>query len=323
MAQTYPIQLSYTSFVITIFTLTLTLLNLLYLYHQFIGTIRNAPHEIREALGNLRQQICEEREALKRQTRVVRAQRDFRRQRQSNHHHQRHHSYHHDGRRHGPQQDFAGFNYDEALTQEADYSAQTLSLHYATLRDIWRRFKTLERPFLVSNPARAEAIHRGDAWAEDDLVDDEKVRADVERRGGDVGDGESSFSMADWTGVYICDFSHRFIWWQSKGDVQKLADLLQKVMMARILREVTRTKILVEELVRQKSGVPGVNGGRSRGGWVVERRTENGNREREEPGPRAEAMNTDDRDDYRTRAAATERRRGRSTDEWVVRRHYR
>ncbi|ORY71490.1 uncharacterized protein BCR38DRAFT_479983 [Pseudomassariella vexata] len=205
----FPDSLTWLDFVLGVFSFVITVLNLLALYANMVATIQAAPRQMRDALGNLRQQICEEREALQHQTS-----------------HSRH--------RHR-------FGYSTAAEiLPLAYSDQTLALHYMTLRDLWIQFKGLERPFLVASDMRAEAIHRGDLWCEDDF-DDEKVRYDIERHG-------EAGSFADWKSLYRCDFVHRFIWWQSKEDVKKLADMVQKVMLRRMEREVTQTRLMIMQI---------------------------------------------------------------------------
>ncbi|KAH8898251.1 hypothetical protein GQ53DRAFT_711446 [Thozetella sp. PMI_491] len=244
---TFPLALSYTSFTIGIVSFVVTVLNLLALYASAIATIRSAPQEIRDALGNLRQQICEEREALRQQRREVRDRTRHHRRRSSQRSRRSHESPRH--------------SHETASSSTLSYSEQTLALHYVTLRDLWQRFKALERPFLVHSGIRAEAIRHGDVWREEDL-DDEKVQADLEKHG-EVG------TFADWSAIYRCDFVHRFIWWQSKADVRRLADEVQRVMLRRLAREMTQTRKMVWQLLPRggTDGGPGpYHGGDGNGG---------------------------------------------------------
>ncbi|KAK2038795.1 hypothetical protein LZ31DRAFT_559290 [Colletotrichum somersetense] len=217
MTADVPNSLNWVSFVTGILSFGLTILNLVALYGNFVATIRAAPSEIRDSLGNLRHQLCEEREALRHQTKEIRSKRRLR-------------------------QRVASVN-DRIASHEARkafmYAEKTLPLHYLTLRDLWCIFKDIERPFLVASGFRAEAIHNGAAWSERDL--DEKVRYDFEKHG-------EAGSFADWSALYKCDFVHRFIWWQVKDDVKKLSDEVGRIMARRTEREVTYTRIMVKQI---------------------------------------------------------------------------
>ncbi|OHF00511.1 hypothetical protein CORC01_04261 [Colletotrichum orchidophilum] len=217
MAAEVPNSLNWVSFVTGILSFALTTLNLIALYGSFVATIKSAPNEIRDSLGNLRQQLCEERQALRHQSREIRTKTKL---------HQRIHNL---SDRHGSH---------EARTA-LSYAEQTLPLHYLTLCDLWRTFKELERPFLIASGYRAEAIHNGASWGEADL--DEKVRADFEKHG-------EQGSFADWSAIYKCDFAHRFIWWQIKDDVKKLGDEVMRIMARRTEREVTYTRMMVKQI---------------------------------------------------------------------------
>ncbi|KAK2010775.1 hypothetical protein LZ32DRAFT_607239 [Colletotrichum eremochloae] len=219
MTADVPNSLNWVSFITGILSFGLTILNLIALYGNFVATIRSAPSEIRDSLGNLRHQLCEEREALRHQTREIRSKSRLR-------------------------QRIASIS-DSLTSHEARkafyYAEKTLPLHYTTLRDLWCNFKDIERPFLVASGYRAEAIHNGAAWVEGDL--DEKVRADFEKHG-------EAGSFADWSALYKCDFVHRFIWWQVKDDVRKLSDEVGRVMARRTEREVTYTRMMVRQLLQ-------------------------------------------------------------------------
>ncbi|KAK1988842.1 hypothetical protein LZ30DRAFT_776543 [Colletotrichum cereale] len=217
MTADVPNSLNWVSFVTGILSFALTILNLLALYGNFVATIQAAPNEIRDSLGNLRQQLCEEREALRHQTKEIRSKGRLR-------------------------QRIATIS-DRLASHEArkafSYAEKTLPLHYVTLQDLWCSFKDIERPFLVASGYRAEAIHNGAAWVEGDL--DEKVRSDFEKHG-------EAGSFADWSALYKCDFVHRFIWWQVKDDVRKLSDEVGRIMARRTEREVTYTRMMVKQL---------------------------------------------------------------------------
>ncbi|EFQ34727.1 hypothetical protein CGRA01v4_08194 [Colletotrichum graminicola] len=217
MTADVPNSLNWVSFVTGILSFGLTILNLIALYGNFVATIRAAPSEIRDSLGNLRHQLCEEREALRYQTKEIRSNGRLR-------------------------QRITSVN-DRLASHEARktfrHAEKTLPLHYMTLRDLWCSFKDIERPFLVASGFRAETILNGAAWSEGDL--DEKVRPDLEKHG-------EADSFADWSALYKCDFMHRFIWWQVKDDVKKLSDEVGRIMARRTEREVTSTRMMVKQL---------------------------------------------------------------------------
>ncbi|TQN69076.1 hypothetical protein CSHISOI_06401 [Colletotrichum shisoi] len=224
MTAEVPNSLNWVSFITGILSFGLTVLNLIALYANFVTTIRSAPTDIRDSLGNLRQQLCEEREALRHQTKEIRAQ----------------------GKLRHRIVNVGGKLANREARRALSYAEQTLPLHYITLRDLWRTFKDIERPFLVASGHRAEAIHNGAAWVEGDL--DEKVRTDFERHG-------EAVSFADWSALYKCDFAHRFIWWQVKDDVRRLSDEVGRIMARRTEREVTYIRIMVKQIF-QSDGPP-------------------------------------------------------------------
>jgi hypothetical protein len=53
---------------------------------------------------------------------------------------------------------------------------------------------------------------------------------------------------------YLTDLSHRFIWWQCKDDVTKLADQVQRIQIRRIERDVFETEELTRRCLRLLSG---------------------------------------------------------------------
>lgn len=240
MASTFPPELTYVSFVIGIFSFSLTILNLLALYSNFISTLRNAPEEIRDVLGNLREQLLEEREALRQQTRELRNKKaQIQESRRSRH--PAHAGRQRSTSRGGLSTSYSNGNLRGSYAGAMTHSEQTLSLHYHTVRDLWRKFKAFERPFLVSSAPRAEAIYRGGTWVEDDLIKEKDLREDLEMHG-------EAGSTANYTNLYNCDFFHRFIWWQSKAHVLKLADTVQSVMLRRMEREVTNCRMMLKQL---------------------------------------------------------------------------
>lgn len=240
---TFPSTLSYVSFVITVCSFCLTILNLLALYSNFLATVRAAPEDIQDELGSLRAQLLEEREALRQQTRELRAKqgqiRDASR-RAPNRAHPAHR-----GRPRSASRSFDNLRTMMASSYSLTHAEQTLGLHSQTIRDLWRRFKALERPFLIpprDGEAAAEPVHRRTPWGGDDELGNEKgVREDAEMSGEMGSDGTHSL-------LYQCGFFHRFLWWWNKKDVIKLADTVQNVMLRRMEREVTCTRMMVKQL---------------------------------------------------------------------------
>ncbi|KAL8321488.1 hypothetical protein RB593_003864 [Gaeumannomyces tritici] len=261
------------AFVLSVLSYMLTVLNLMALYGAFITTVRMAPVEIGDYLGNLRQQMCEERWALRQQGKELRAKLAAAR---LYHSHHLHHLHHHRTQAHqdvdaktaedrvyrrrshrrsrrasssmgSDDSTWRGCgasdntNSTEAELLRLSMSEHTLALHQQVLRDPWQQFKDLERPF----PRGGGPAGRGDA-----------ARG---RAYGDTG------SFASWTAAYRCDFGHRFLWWRTKDDVRKVADKVSRLMMQRTEREVSHVRIMVKGIVEQGYSV-GFGGGQRQGG---------------------------------------------------------
>ncbi|KAL8391819.1 hypothetical protein RB595_002140 [Gaeumannomyces hyphopodioides] len=279
------------AFVLSVLSYILTVLNLIALYGAFATTIRMAPAEIRDYLGNLRQQMCEERWALRQQGKELRAKLAAARLYHSHHHHHHRTQAHRDAdyvktagdrvhrrrshrrsrrtssrggsdddstrRDHGGCGSSDNTNSTDAELLRLSMSEHTLALHQQILWDLWQQFKDLERPFLVASGRRAEAMRHGDMWTEKDLAEAD-ARADMEAYC-DTG------SFASWTAVYRCDFGHRFLWWRTKDDVRKVADKVSRLMMQRTEREVSHVRMMVKGIVEQGYSV-GFGGGQRQGG---------------------------------------------------------
>jgi hypothetical protein len=65
----------------------------------------------------------------------------------------------------------------------------------------------------------------------------------------------------DGENYYLTDFSHRFIWWQCKDDVTKLADQVQHIQIRRIERDVFEAEELARRCLRLLSGGDNTGGG--------------------------------------------------------------
>ncbi|TLS26879.1 hypothetical protein PpBr36_04864 [Pyricularia pennisetigena] len=266
----YPIlhPLQWVHFVITLLTYFWTILCFIGIYGVLVSTLRRAPLEISECLGSLRQQLCEERWALRQQTRELRARIASARAKGEryrvgadvvNHHH--HHN-RHDRRRRRSRRGDGGYCSDEAdcspcglddccpgegslELMRLTLSEHTLTLHHSLLRDCWRQFKELERPFLVAPAVVAKTVRDDDRWSEDDFVQ-VKIRADVEAHG-------EAGSFSGWTATYSCTFMQRITWYRTKDNVRHLGDKLQRLMMQRMAREVSHIRMMVKGLVRHEA----------------------------------------------------------------------
>ena len=54
---------------------------------------------------------------------------------------------------------------------------------------------------------------------------------------------------------YRTDLAHRWIWWQSKGDVERRSDQVQRVQIRRMERDLYEADELVKRFVRRDGGV--------------------------------------------------------------------
>lgn len=140
-----------------------------------------------------------------------------------------------------------------------------------TVDKLWVDFRELERPFLIKSGRRAEAVKKGDYWGESDLDVDEKgggklpgtpKKGDAGKRTNMMGMEEANVGVDE--RYYRTDLTHRFIWWQSKSDVENLAQQVQRVQIRRIERDVFECDELMKRLLRKLDGQD--NGGGSGSG---------------------------------------------------------
>lgn len=224
-----PESLEWIDSVLGIVSFIIMLLNLIALYADMVRTLHYAPQQMRDSFGNLRQQLAEEREALMHQMRQSRLNQELERQQKQQ-----------QQRRRASQQPPAG-------TLPLTYPDQTLLLHYNTLKGLWLRYKELERPFLADDDERAEAamakLERDDSWNTADFRG-AHLHRDPHRKHS----GQPDLALLgpdDFKSLYRCDFVHRFIWWQVKPDVKSLGEKVVKIMMRRMEREVTQTRLML------------------------------------------------------------------------------
>ncbi|KAK8005556.1 hypothetical protein PG990_011593 [Apiospora arundinis] len=264
-------SLELTDFILGAFGAALTLLNLIALYADMVATIRQAPKQMREAFGNVRQQLSEEREALTHQMRQSRLTQE-----------QQHKlraaaaaaKRHHDDANNTAAGGANGKGNDQnVVLLPLTYTDETLLLHYNTLKGLWLQFKELERPFLLPldevhlAESAAYQLDRDDSWNTEHFraarLDPpppkygtkHKTPSEQQQYGGHHHSKKSKSSAYDHKheflgpealeSLYQCSFVHRFIWWRTKPDVKRLGEKVVKIMLRRMEREVTQTRLMV------------------------------------------------------------------------------
>ncbi len=150
-------------------------------YRDVISTMRNADTAIPLMLGNLRQELEAEKVLLRYRVQEGDRYNAFPKSRRR--------------RRQKRQQE----------------SSQLLE---TTLGQLWQQFKNVERPFLIRNPTRAEAVQRGDYWGDSDV--DEKPYAKPSSGQNPPRDrmamAEAGMTLDDNQRYYRTDMVDRFIW---------------------------------------------------------------------------------------------------------------
>ncbi|KAK7917732.1 hypothetical protein PG985_011340 [Apiospora marii] len=248
-------SLELTDFILGAFGAALALLNLIALYADMVATIRQAPKQMREAFGNVRQQLSEEREALTHQMRQSRLTQEQQHKLRAAAAAKRHETAAAAANGNGNGTEAGGGVVLLPLT----YTDETLLLHYNTLKNLWLQFKELERPFLLP----LDEVHLAESAAyqldRDDSWNTENFRAArLEPPAPKYGpkhkthghkksyDHKHEFlGPEDLESLYQCSFVHRFIWWRTKPDVKRLGEKVVKIMLRRMEREVTQTRLMV------------------------------------------------------------------------------
>ncbi|KAK8102289.1 hypothetical protein PG984_015435 [Apiospora sp. TS-2023a] len=243
-------SLELTDFILGAFGAALTLLNLIALYADMVATIRQAPKQMREAFGNVRQQLSEEREALTHQMRQSRLTQE------------QQHKLRAAAKRHETATAAANGNGDGggAVLLPLTYTDETLLLHYNTLKNLWVQFKELERPFLLPidevhlAESAAYQLDRDDSWNTENFRT-ARLEPPAPKHGSkhkSSGGHKKSYDHKheflgpeDLESLYQCSFVHRFIWWRTKPDVKRLGEKVVKIMLRRMEREVTQTRLMV------------------------------------------------------------------------------
>ena len=218
--------------VIGFISFAITLLTVIGVYRDLLSTLRSADTHIPLILGNLRQEILFERAFIANRLRCGDEFRVF------------------GGR----------LKTVKGLDGQKDKARRAFALLLqASIRDLWMEFKVLERPFLISKAQRAEEVRRGGYWGESDLEVNEKRGSRRKKKKGSGGGGFEDQNF------YRTDLSHRWIWWQSKGDVDRLAQQVQRVQIRRMERDLFETDELVKRLIRRGGGMDGESAGTGSG----------------------------------------------------------
>ncbi|KAK8074065.1 hypothetical protein PG994_004964, partial [Apiospora phragmitis] len=225
-------SLDLADFILGAFGAALTLLNLIALYADMVATIRQAPKQMREAFGNMRQSRLTQEQQHK-----LRAA----------------------ARRHETSAAAATNGDGKGNGGGGDAAA-----HYNTLKNLWVQFKELERPFLLP----LDEVHLAESAAyqldRDDSWNTEKFRAarldpppPPSKHGGSQHKSHGGHKRKSYDhkheflgpeeleSLYQCSFVHRFIWWRTKPDVKRLGEKVVKIMLRRMEREVTQTRLMV------------------------------------------------------------------------------
>ena len=106
-----------------------------------------------------------------------------------------------------------GDRYDvfPSLRKRSRKQMQVSSLLRSTIDKIWQEFRNLERPFLIKDPVRAEKVLKGDYWGESDL--DEKVRGRSDKPRDQMDTVEAGLQADPQQRYYRTDMAHRYMWY--------------------------------------------------------------------------------------------------------------
>ncbi|OAG42838.1 hypothetical protein AYO21_02789 [Fonsecaea monophora] len=211
--------------IIGFISFAITLATLLGVYRDLISTIRKADTAIPLMLGNLRQEIEEERALLRYRCRE------------------------------GDQ-----YGVFPSLRKRTRKQREVAQLLQSSIDKIWQQFKNIERPFLIGNPLRAEQVQKGDYWGESDVEEKPRARPDKTKTRGRMELAEAGFAPEHQPHYYQTDLAHRFIWWQSRSTVEDMLTQVQRIQIRRIERDVFETDELVKRCLNRLGG----RGGRGR-----------------------------------------------------------
>lgn len=221
MPSTIPVTLSYASSVIGLVSFAFTLSIFFGTFASAISTLSAAPREVRDNLSNLRFELYEEREALRkarsRRRRIHNPSSPSPSPPAPSRIHERDRSRSRPGLRGG-----AGGGEKQRYRTRVSADARSddyLRVAAQTIKDLIRDFKRLERPFLTDYPY-PRGLDPGYDPNDEDL--EAKTHVDTAENPGRY---------------YRCDFPHRFIWLKRKSDVVNLASKVARVQITRIERE--------------------------------------------------------------------------------------
>lgn len=316
-SSTLPETILYVCLAVGLLSLLLAALNLAALYGGALATLRAAPREIPEVLGAVRDQLLEERDALRQQARELRQKRQLARDARRAPHPA------HAGRPRSSSRNRSGgggggngnntggggglppglgsrsassSNLRGAATHALTHAEMTLGQHYVAVRDLYRRFRALEQPFVVVvagsagsgsvgggvgvdvrpqrqtgagpgvrgsgggaswgleeelPPAAVKTTttttgEKGTASAVGEKAHQQQQQDDLEmqalERPGTPADGGGP-AWYRTTGLLT-----RLLWWQTKPEVQRVADAVQRVSLRRMEREVTSCRLMLRQI---------------------------------------------------------------------------
>ncbi|OAP62807.1 hypothetical protein AYL99_02034 [Fonsecaea erecta] len=215
--------------VIGFISFSITLATLLGVYRDLISTMRKADTAIPLMLGNLRQELEEERALLRYRCR-----------------------------------EGDPYGVFPSLRKRTRKQREVSQLLQTSIEKIWQQFKNIERPFLIANSLRAEQVRKGDYWGESDIEEKPRARPDKTRTRDRMDLAEAGFASDQQPRYYRTDLTHRFIWWQSISAVEDMMNQVQRIQIRRIERDVFETDELVRRCLNTLTGRRG-RGGSARG----------------------------------------------------------
>jgi len=223
----------------------LTILTWLGVYVSLLVTLRSAPTQIPLVLGNLRQELLEERSMLRQ------------RLREGDQYHV-----------------FSG-----RQMRRVGRSESHIRLIENTLRIQWRQFREVEKKFRVSGGGEGDVEDAEDARSDEEGSGDSDFARENEVYGEKGAGGGRARERArmrrreshvtDWMGMrnaglsidrctyYRTDLRHRLLWWWNQDNVSAIASRVQRLQIRRIERDVYES----DELIKRGLAILGGMGG--------------------------------------------------------------
>jgi hypothetical protein len=146
-------------------------------YRDLISTMRHADTMIPITLGNLRQELEEERALLRQRCREA-----------------------------------DQYNVFPSLRRRRRKQQEVAQLLSVTINKLWIEFKNAERPFLIRNPVRAEKVQQGGYWSEGDLAEKPGSMKSRWAKRDALAEAEDGLPPVEQSHYYRTDVVHRFIW---------------------------------------------------------------------------------------------------------------